>query len=51
MRRGPLTSLYIGNVALQALDAHSTFRALDAGHAEGNPLMRWTTGIPSRSWG
>jgi hypothetical protein len=45
-RRGLLTSLYFGNVALHALDAHSTFRALDAGHAEGNPLMRWSTDHP-----
>jgi Domain of unknown function (DUF5658) len=45
-RGGPLTSLYIGNVALQALDAHSTFRALNAGHAEGNPLMRWSANHP-----
>jgi hypothetical protein len=45
-RRGPLTGLYLSTVALHALDAHSTFRALDAGHAEGNPLMRWSIEHP-----
>jgi len=44
--RGLLPSLYIGDVALQALDAHSTFRALNAGHAEGNPLMGWAADHP-----
>jgi hypothetical protein len=40
------TVLYGGFVTLQALDAHSTLRALDAGHAEQNPVMRWTTSHP-----
>jgi len=41
-----LPALYGGFVTLQALDAHSTFRALDAGHSEQNPMMRWTTRHP-----
>jgi hypothetical protein len=34
-----MTSLYASTVALQALDAHSTFAALDNGAFEANPLM------------
>lgn len=41
-----LPALYGGFVTLQALDAHSTFRALDAGHVEQNPIMRWSTSRP-----
>jgi hypothetical protein len=41
-----LPALYGGFVTLQALDAHSTFRALDNGHSEQNPVMRWTTSHP-----
>jgi hypothetical protein len=37
--RGILVPLYASFVALQALDAHSTLRALDAGATEVNPLM------------
>ena len=44
--RGALTALYGGLVTLQALDAHSTFRALDAGLHETNPLMRWASAHP-----
>jgi Domain of unknown function (DUF5658) len=44
--RGLLPALYAGNIALQVMDTHSTFRALDAGLVEGNPLMRWTTAHP-----
>jgi hypothetical protein len=44
--RGLMPALYAGNIALQAMDTHSTFRALDAGLVEGNPLMRWTTAHP-----
>jgi hypothetical protein len=44
--RGVLPGLYLGLGALQTLDAHSTFRALDAGMHEGNPLMRWATSHP-----
>jgi hypothetical protein len=44
--RALLPSLYLGDIALQVLDAHSTFRALDAGHVEGNPLMRWSANHP-----
>jgi len=39
-------ALYGGLVTLQALDAHSTFRAIDAGHGETNPLMQWTVEHP-----
>jgi hypothetical protein len=34
-----LGSLQAGIVATQMLDAHSTFRAMDAGGVEGNPMM------------
>ena len=34
-----LLPLYIGFGALQALDAHSTMRAVNAGRAERNPLI------------
>jgi Domain of unknown function (DUF5658) len=44
--RGLMPALYAGNIALQAMDTHSTFRALDAGMVESNPLMRWTTEHP-----
>lgn len=44
--RHAITSLYAGFVAMQALDVHSTLRALDAGHKEANPLMRWATTSP-----
>ena len=43
---GALTAMYGGLVTLQALDAHSTFRALDAGLDEANPLMRWASSHP-----
>jgi hypothetical protein len=44
--RGLMPSLYAGNIALQIMDTHSTFRALDAGLVESNPMMRWTTEHP-----
>ncbi len=44
--RGLMPALYAGDIALQVMDTHSTFRALDAGLVEGNPLMRWTTAHP-----
>jgi hypothetical protein len=44
--RRAFTSLYAALVATQALDAHSTIRALNAGHKEANPLMRWATSNP-----
>jgi hypothetical protein len=38
--RGALmTSLYVSFAALQALDAHSTIRALDRGARESNPMI------------
>ena len=40
------SSLYVGLITAQALDVHSTIRALDAGHKEANPLMRWATDSP-----
>jgi hypothetical protein len=36
----PLAPLYISFAVLQALDVHSTTRALGSGAVEGNPLMR-----------
>jgi hypothetical protein len=44
--RAAMSSLYIGLGALQGLDAHSTFKALGAGHVEQNPLIRWSTDHP-----
>lgn len=44
--RALLPALYAGNIALQVMDTHSTFRALDAGMVESNPMMRWTTEHP-----
>jgi hypothetical protein len=44
--RGAMTAMYGSLVTLQALDAHSTFRALDAGLEEANPLMRWASAHP-----
>ena len=44
--RGLQTALYGGLIALQALDTHSTLRAVDSGHAEQNPLMRWSVEHP-----
>jgi hypothetical protein len=44
--RGLMPALYAGNIALQVMDTHSTFRALDAGMVESNPMMRWTTEHP-----
>lgn len=44
--RGLLPALYAGNITLQVMDTHSTFRALDAGLVESNPMMRWTTDHP-----
>ena len=39
-----LVPLYVGFGALQALDAHSTLRALKAGAVESNPMMQWAAG-------
>ena len=44
--RAVLPSMYAAMVTLQALDTHSTLRALDSGHAENNPLMRWSVQHP-----
>src|SRR5690348_9269000 len=38
-----LWSLYSSTVVVQGLDAASTFRALDAGAIETNPLVSWAT--------
>jgi hypothetical protein len=37
--RAVLTSLYASTAAMQMLDVHSTFKALDRGAVEVNPLM------------
>jgi hypothetical protein len=41
-------SLYTGLAAAQALDVHSTLRAIDAGSREANAMMRWATASPAR---
>jgi len=35
-----MTSLFVTTAVTQGLDAHSTFRALDAGAVEANPLLK-----------
>src|SRR5262245_43832768 len=45
--RGLFASLYAGFAVTQALDVHSTLRALDSGHAEANPMMQWATSHPA----
>lgn len=35
-----LVPLYVMQITLNGLDVHSTARALDAGHREGNPLFK-----------
>ena len=40
---GLLTSLYAATAVMQALDVHSTLKALDAGAVEANPLMSGVT--------
>lgn len=39
-----LASLLVSTVVVQALDVHSTFRALDRGAVEANPVMAPLTG-------
>ncbi len=43
----PLVPLYVSFAVLQALDVHSTTRALNAGAVEGNPLMRGVADQPA----
>jgi hypothetical protein len=38
-RSSVLTSLYVSTAMVHALDVHSTFRVLENGGAEGNPLL------------
>jgi hypothetical protein len=45
--RALLPALYAGLGTLQALDAHSTLRAVNLGYAERNPMMRWAAGHPA----
>ncbi len=40
---GILTSLYAATAVMQALDVHSTLKALDAGAVEANPMMSGVT--------
>ena len=42
-----LPALYVSFGALQALDAHSTLRALERGRVEGNPVMRGIVSQPA----
>ena len=46
-RPASLTPLYFTLTALQALDVHSTLRAVHAGHHGANPLMRGIAGNPA----
>jgi hypothetical protein len=45
-RPGALVPLYTSFVTLQALDVHSTWRALERGGVEANPLMKGIAGNP-----
>lgn len=45
--QGTFLSLYASFAALQALDAHSTLRALNHGGVEANPFMRGVAGHPA----
>jgi hypothetical protein len=45
--RGVQNALYGGMLVLQGFDVHSTLRAIDAGHSEQNPLMRWSVSHPA----
>lgn len=42
-----LTSLYVSTAAMQALDVHSTLRALNQGAVEANPMMSPLTKNPA----
>ena len=46
-RPGSLVPLYASFATLQALDAHSTSRALDRGAVEANPMMKGIAGNPT----
>lgn len=43
-RPGLLPALYVAQGALQAMDAHSTFSAINGGAHEANPLMKGVVG-------
>jgi hypothetical protein len=43
-RPSPLLALYASQIALQALDAHSTYSAIGHGAQEANPLMKGVVG-------
>jgi hypothetical protein len=43
-RPSPLLALYASQIALQALDAHSTYSAINRGAHEANPLMQGVVG-------
>ncbi len=46
VRPAPLVPLYVSFASLQALDVHSTTRALNRGGVEGNPLLKGIAGNP-----
>lgn len=46
-RPAALVPLYLTFAGLQALDVHSTMRAVDAGARESNPMVRGTLGNPT----
>ena len=45
--RGVLVPLYMSFAALQALDVHSTLRAIDAGAVEQNPFLKGLVNQPA----
>ena len=45
--KGLQPALYGGLIVLQGLDVHSTLRAINAGHYEQNPVMRWSVEHPA----
>ena len=46
VRPRSLVPLYVSFASLQAMDVHSTMRALDRGAVEANPLMKGLAGNP-----
>jgi hypothetical protein len=46
-RPAALVPLYVAYAGLQALDAHSTLSAIEAGGREANPMVRGTLGNPA----
>lgn len=44
LSKSVLAAAFLGSVAVQLADWHSTFSALDAGRSETNPFILWLAG-------